>query len=109
MRDAVSRVAELLSHRALRSILDGLPDLPTERDLPGVITDTVHLCATCPMGSPDDDAAVLDADCRVLGVDGLRVIDASAIPTVPRANLHLTVVMIAEHMAARMAAPAAAS
>jgi choline dehydrogenase-like flavoprotein len=51
------------------------------------------------MGSPDDDTTVVDPDCRVLGVDGLRVIDASVIPEAPRANLHLTVVMIAEHMA----------
>jgi choline dehydrogenase-like flavoprotein len=39
-----------------------------------------------------------DSDCRVLGLDGLRVVDASIIPEVPRANLHL----IAEHLAARL-------
>jgi choline dehydrogenase-like flavoprotein len=40
----------------------------------------------------------------VLGVEGLRVVDASIMPEVPRANTHLTVVMLAEHAAARMAA-----
>ncbi|MGE5289237.1 MAG: GMC family oxidoreductase N-terminal domain-containing protein [Micromonosporaceae bacterium] len=45
-----------------------------------------------------------EPECRILGVEGLRVIDASVIPEVPRANIHLTVVMIAEHMAARMGA-----
>jgi choline dehydrogenase len=35
----------------------------------------------------------------VIGVDGLRVIDASIMPEVPRANTHLTTVMIAERMA----------
>jgi choline dehydrogenase len=55
------------------------------------------------MGSPGEETTVVDPDCRVLGVDGVRVIDASIIPEVPRANLHLTVVMIAERMAARMA------
>jgi len=47
-------------------------------------------------------ATVVDPDCRVLGTRGLRVVDASIIPEVPRANLHLTVVTIAEHVAARM-------
>jgi choline dehydrogenase-like flavoprotein len=50
------------------------------------------------MGSPDDGTTVVDPECRVLGVDGLRVVDASVIPEAPRANLHLTVVMIAEHV-----------
>ena len=69
-----------------------------------MVTDTVHVCSTCRMGSPADETTVVDPDCRVLGIEGLRVIDASIIPEVPRANLHLTVVMIAEHMASRMAA-----
>jgi 5-(hydroxymethyl)furfural/furfural oxidase len=111
MEDAVDRVGELLSRApftgsagtaGIHGILDGRPGLPSKRDLPGIITDTAHLCGTCPMGSPGDGAAVVDTDCRVPGVDGLRVIDASVIPETPRANLHLTVVMIAEHLAARM-------
>jgi choline dehydrogenase-like flavoprotein len=102
MRDALERIREVLAHRALTAILDGTPDLPDPADLPRVITDTVHVCSTCRMGSPDDVTSVVDPDCRVLGVDGLRVVDASIIPEVPRANLHLTVVMIAEHLAARL-------
>ncbi|HEX6470081.1 MAG TPA: GMC family oxidoreductase N-terminal domain-containing protein [Streptosporangiaceae bacterium] len=102
MEDALDRIAELLGHPAMTAILDGKPELPAKEDLPKIVTDTVHLCGTCRMGAPDDDTTVVDPDCRVLGVDGLRVIDASIMPTVPRANLHLTVVMIAEHMAARM-------
>jgi choline dehydrogenase-like flavoprotein len=99
MVDAVERIAELLDHRAFRAILEGRPELPAAEDLPRMVCDTVHLCSSCRMGSPDDDTTVVDPDCRVLGVDGLRVIDASVIPEAPRANLHLTVVMIAEHMA----------
>jgi 5-(hydroxymethyl)furfural/furfural oxidase len=102
MRDALERIREVLAHRALEAILDGTPELPDAGDLPRVITDTVHVCSTCRMGSPDDVTTVVDPDCRVLGVDGLRVVDASIIPEVPRANLHLTVVMIAEHLAARL-------
>ncbi|HEU5158552.1 MAG TPA: GMC family oxidoreductase N-terminal domain-containing protein [Streptosporangiaceae bacterium] len=102
MEDAVDRLAEIMNHRAMRAILDGTPELPAKEDLPQIITDTVHLCGSCRMGSPDDDTVVVDPDCRVLGIEGLRVIDASIMPTIPRANLHLSVVMIAEHMATRM-------
>jgi 5-(hydroxymethyl)furfural/furfural oxidase len=102
MEDALDRIAELLNHRALTEILDGRPELPAKEDLPKIVMDTVHLCGSCRMGAPDDDTTVVDPDCRVLGVDGLRVIDASIMPAAPRANLHLTVVMLAEHMADRM-------
>jgi 5-(hydroxymethyl)furfural/furfural oxidase len=104
MDDAVARIAELLRHRAFAAILEGRPELPASQDLPRLVMDTVHLCSSCRMGSPDDQTTVVDPDCRVLGVDGLRAIDASVIPTAPRANLHLSVVMIAEHMATRMRA-----
>jgi 5-(hydroxymethyl)furfural/furfural oxidase len=104
MRDAVRRMADLLDHPALRAAVGAPVELPKDEDLPRIIGDTVHLAGTCRMGSPDDPATVVDPDCRVLGVDGLRVIDASVCPTVPRANIHLSVVMIAEHMAARITA-----
>jgi choline dehydrogenase len=42
---------------------------------------------------------VVDAELRVLGVDGLRVVDASVMPTISRANTHATTVMIAEKAA----------
>ena len=47
---------------------------------------------------------MVDSDCRVLGLKGVRVIDASIMPDNVRANTHLTAVMIGEHMAARMLA-----
>jgi len=56
------------------------------------------------MGAPDDPRSVVDPECRVIGITGLRVIDASIMPDVPRANTHLTVVMMAERMAARILA-----
>ncbi|MQA83828.1 MAG: GMC oxidoreductase [Streptosporangiales bacterium] len=102
MHDALDRVTELLGHPAFSTILTDRVELPAKEDLPKVITDRVHLCCTCPMGAPDEKTTVVDPDCRVLGVDGLRVIDSSVMPTAPRANLHLTVVMIAEHMATRI-------
>ena len=68
------------------------------------VFDTYHPAGTCRMGATDDPRAVVDSACRVIGVDGLRVIDAAIMPDIPRANLHLTCVMIGEHMAARLRA-----
>ena len=64
--------------------------------------DAQHATSSCPMGAPNDPMTVVDSDCCVLGTQGLRVIDASIMPSVVRANTHLTTVMIAEHMASRM-------
>jgi choline dehydrogenase len=58
-----------------------------------------HGVATCRMGV-DPAASVVDAQCRVHGIDGLRVLDASVLPTVPRSNTHLVCVALAEHAAA---------
>jgi len=61
-----------------------------------------HVSCTCRMGRPDDKGAVVDPDCRVIGVENLRVIDASIMPTLVRANTHIPVLMIAEKMAAQI-------
>jgi 5-(hydroxymethyl)furfural/furfural oxidase len=54
------------------------------------------------MGKSDDRAAVTDAAGRVHGVTGLRVIDASIMPTIPRGNTNIPTIMIAEKLAAEM-------
>ena len=48
------------------------------------------------MGPKTDPSTVVDQTCRVHTVDGLRVIDASIMPEIPRANTNATVIMIAE-------------
>ncbi|HZQ73531.1 MAG TPA: GMC family oxidoreductase N-terminal domain-containing protein [Burkholderiales bacterium] len=63
-----------------------------------------HPVGTCRMGAKEDANAVVDADCRVRKVAQLRVIDASIMPTIPRANTNLTTIMIAERMSERLAA-----
>ncbi|MGY8862790.1 MAG: GMC oxidoreductase, partial [Pseudomonadales bacterium] len=55
-----------------------------------------HPCGTCKMGNENDPMAVVDSNLRVLGVEKLRVIDASVIPSIPSANINATTIMIAE-------------
>jgi 5-(hydroxymethyl)furfural/furfural oxidase len=63
---------------------------------------TYHPTGTCRMGSPSDTGSVVDADCAVHGVDGLSVVDASIMPTVPRGNTNIPVTMVAERAAERI-------
>lgn len=58
-----------------------------------------HVAGTCRMGAATDEDAVLDSSCRVHGLGGLRVVDASIFPTVMRGNTHLPVIMAAEKIA----------
>jgi choline dehydrogenase len=61
-----------------------------------------HPCATCKMG--EDELSVVDSELRVRGVAGLRVADASIMPTVIRGNTNAPTIMIAERCAAFMKA-----
>ncbi len=58
-----------------------------------------HVAGTCRMGRADDPGAVVDNHCRVHRVLGLRVVDASIMPTVVSANTHLAALMIGEKAA----------
>ena len=58
-----------------------------------------HAAGTCRIGRESDTLAVVDSACRVHRIDGLRVADASVMPTVVSANTHLAVIMIAEKVA----------
>ena len=63
--------------------------------------DYVHAAGTCAMGDPTSEATVVDTRGRVVGMSGLRVCDASLMPSLPRANTHFPVMMIAEAIADR--------
>jgi len=63
-----------------------------------------HPVGTCAMGVDPSAGAVVDAEGRVHGVDGLSVVDASALPRPPSANTNLPTIMLAEHVLTRRAA-----
>lgn len=64
------------------------------------ITTAIHLCSSAPMGPESDSMTVVDQQCRVRGVDGLRVVDTSVLPTAPSRGPACTAVLIGERAAA---------
>jgi choline dehydrogenase/4-pyridoxate dehydrogenase len=75
----------------------------TEAELQTYVRQTAvtahHPCGTCRMGAPGDNGAVVDAQLRVHGVEGLRVVDASVFPDLVGGNINAPVIMIAEKAA----------
>lgn len=66
------------------------------------VAGTFHPVGTCRMGAPGDRDAVTDPAGRVRGIGGLRVIDASIMPTAPRGNTNIPTIMVAEKLADAM-------
>ena len=58
-----------------------------------------HPCGTCKMGAVDDPMAVVDPDCRVIGVERLRVVDSSIFPRITNGNLNGPSIMVGEKAA----------
>ena len=108
LRAAVRQCAEIFVHPAFEGLLG-------ERIAPSddVLTDddaldawmqqnsgiAGHTTVTCRMGPASDPLAVVDQYCRVHGLEGLRVVDASVMPEITRANTNATTIMIAERAA----------
>ena len=55
-----------------------------------------HPCGTCRMGRADDADSVVDPECRVIGVDGLRVADSSTFPLITNGNINAPSIMLGE-------------
>ena len=72
----------------------------SDEDLNAFISEHVesayHPCGTCRMGRADDPMAVVDPECRVIGVDGLRVADSSIFPQITNGNLNGPSIMVGE-------------
>jgi choline dehydrogenase len=70
-----------------------------------------HPSCTCKMGRRDDPMVVVDAEARVIGVQGLRVVDSSIMPSITTGNLNAPTIMLAEkaadHILGRPLLPAA--
>ncbi|MEM1162746.1 MAG: choline dehydrogenase [Pseudomonadota bacterium] len=75
-------------------------DVQSDDDLDAFIREhaesAYHPCGTCRMGAADDPMAVVDPDCRVIGVEGLRVADSSIFPQITNGNLNGPSIMTGE-------------
>jgi choline dehydrogenase len=117
MKDAVKRMAALAVHPALAGIADwirladtdltlpmaaALPDHELEAVLRRETGDIQHAAGSCRMTGFGDAGGVVNPDGTVKGIAGLRVADASIMPSDCRANTHFTTVVIGEAMARMM-------
>ncbi len=104
MRSCVRLTREIFQQPAFapfrgREIQPGA-DCVTDDQIDAFIADHVesalHPSCTCKMGDPDDPMAVVDPELRVIGVEGLRIIDSSIMPSITTGNLNAPTIMIGE-------------
>ncbi len=107
-RDAIRITREIMAQPALdayrgRELSPGL-DKKSDAELDAFVREhaetAFHPSCSCKMG--EDDMAVVDAQGRVHGMQGLRVVDASIMPLIITGNLNATTIMIAEKIADRI-------
>jgi choline dehydrogenase len=76
------------------------PDAEIDERVVATHTAFYHGVGTCRIGAAEDEESVVDPNLAVRGLDGLRVVDASVVPSVPRANTNLLAVALAERATA---------
>jgi choline dehydrogenase len=104
-RAAVRHTREIFSQPALAPYsgveLSPGPEVQSDAEidafLKGAVESAYHPSCTCKMGS--DDLSVVDGECRVRGLEGLRVVDSSIMPSIVSGNLNAPTIMIAEKAA----------
>jgi choline dehydrogenase len=97
---AGARLMEVARRPSLAAVLTPWPGLDDPDHVLRTVETFHHPVGSCRMGRDDDPEAVVDAAGRVRGMEGLWVMDASAIARVPSANTHLAVIALAERLCA---------
>ncbi len=85
--------------REIQPGADCTSDAAIDRFIAARVESALHPSCTCKMGAADDPMAVVDAQLRVIGVDRLRVVDSSVMPSITTGNLNAPTIMIAEKAA----------
>jgi choline dehydrogenase len=107
MRDAVRLTREILAQPAVAPFrgpeLAPGPEVQSDAEIDAFVRaraeSAYHPSCTCKMGTESDPMAVVDAECRVFGVERLRVVDASIMPDIVSGNLNAPTIMLAEKAA----------
>lgn len=106
-RACIRLTREILQQKALADYDDGElqpgQDITTDEAIDAWVRDNVesayHPSCTCKIGADNDPMAVLDSDCKVRGINALRVVDSSIFPVITNGNLNAPTIMAAEKAA----------
>ncbi|PSV01324.1 choline dehydrogenase [Photobacterium leiognathi subsp. mandapamensis] len=106
-RDCIRLTREIMAQSALDQYrgdeIQPGADITSDKAIDQWVKENVesayHPSCTCKMGDDNDVMAVLDPQCRVRGIENLRVVDSSIFPTIPNGNLNAPTIMVAERAA----------
>ncbi len=106
-RACIRLTREILQQKALADYSDGEiqpgDGVQTDEEIDAWVKQNVesayHPSCTCKMGAQDDEMAVVDNQCKVIGIGSLRVVDSSIFPVITNGNLNAPTMMVAEKIA----------
>ncbi|HVH65510.1 MAG TPA: GMC family oxidoreductase, partial [Candidatus Acidoferrum sp.] len=110
LAEGYQRAYEVAVQRGLRRVCEGplAPPVHDRRELLRIVRENAyplpHVFGTCAMGPSPENGAVVDLSGRVHGTDGLYVVDASIMPSVPSAFTHIPTIAIAERLSEHLKA-----